>query len=168
MCCDVSDYFALHLYGIHLSFMLFSAFVSSLSKSDSINEKNHRSTVTQDFVGVMSGWVFDTALLIHIDKGVPVLSAGFAFSRCKFGYTTIDLNFANRNFVGVLPLSKQTGSVHFWLWAQEVNSLFWNSYSGLIPTTQVPEWLQLSGNRPALNQSIFGPGFANKLWHLLT
>ena len=32
---------------------------------------------------------FGIPILLYIDKGVPVLSAGFQQSRCKFGYTTI-------------------------------------------------------------------------------
>ena len=33
---------------------------------------DHRNTASQDFVGVMSGWVFGIAVLLHIGKGVPV------------------------------------------------------------------------------------------------
>ena len=71
------------------------------------------------------------------------------------------------NFVGVLSLSKQTGSVHIRFWMTPKSETH-------IPTTQVPVWLKLSGNRPALNESIsranriFGVGFVSKLWHLLT
>ena len=41
------------------------------------------------FIGVMSGWVLGTAILLYMDKGVPVLSAGFQWSRCKCDYTNI-------------------------------------------------------------------------------
>ena len=64
------------------------------------------------------------------------------------------LNFTNSNFVGILVFSKRSGSVHFRLWEQELNTLVWDAHSGLIPTTHVPVWLNLNGYRPALNQSI--------------
>ena len=34
--------------------------------------RTHRSKTTQDFVGVMSGWVFGITILLYRDKGVPV------------------------------------------------------------------------------------------------
>ena len=41
------------------------------------------------FLQCDEGCAFGIAILLYIDKGVPVLSAGVQLSRCKFGYTTI-------------------------------------------------------------------------------
>ena len=51
--------------------------------------RDHRSPTTQDFVGGLSGCVFDIATLQCIDKGVPILLAGFQLSRYEFCNTNI-------------------------------------------------------------------------------
>ena len=139
----------------------------------------HRSKTNQIFLGCDEGWVFGIAILLYIDKGVPIWSAGFQQSPCKFGYTTIfylpcmriainiiflvslshvyaqnGFELTNIHFVGVQTLSKRTDSVLFRLWAHTLNTKVWEACSGLIPTTQVAVWLKLSANRPKLNQSI--------------
>ena len=46
--------------------------VDSKTRQQDSHHLTHTNTTSRDFVGVMSGWVFSIAILLCIDKGVPV------------------------------------------------------------------------------------------------